>query len=259
MSNEASGRALDIASASRAALAADASTRPCAAAAESLPGVFILSDVRIYREGLAHSLSRHAGITVLDIADISEAGLALAISRAPDAIILDIGTPGGFEVAKALSARLPATKIIACALREVDEEVLACAEAGIAGFVAADGSGEDLVAAVKHALRGELHCSPRMAGLLFRRVGALATQKPDSALPETLTRRERQVLGLLEQGMSNKEIARALHIGGATVKNHVHNILEKLQVHRRGEAAARLRAGRSWNVTKTQAPAQDNA
>ena len=243
MSTERSGRTSDIASTSPARLAVDT-------AAERRPGVFILSDVRIYREGLAHSLSRHPGITVLDIADTSAAGLATAINRAPDAIILDIGTPGGFEVAKALSAQLPGTKIVACALREVDEEVLACAEAGISGFVAADGSGEDLVAAVEHALRGELHCSPRMAGLLFRRVRALVTERTDPRLPASLTRRERQVLGLLEQGMSNKEIARALRIGGATVKNHVHNILEKLQVHRRGEAAARLRAGRNWNVTR---------
>src|SRR5215475_14710824 len=109
MSTEASGRASDIVSTSPGSLAADATARPCAAGTEFRPGVFILSDVRIYREGLAHSLSRHAGITVLDIADTSQAGLALAISRAPDAIILDIGTPGGFEVAKALSVQLPAT------------------------------------------------------------------------------------------------------------------------------------------------------
>src|SRR6516164_2315256 len=132
MPTERSGRTSDIASTSPPHLAVDP-------AEERRPGVFILSDVRIYREGLAHSLSRHPGITVLDIADTSAAGLATAINRAPDAIILDIGTPGGFEVAKALSAQLPATKIVACALREVDEEVLACAEAGISGFVAADG------------------------------------------------------------------------------------------------------------------------
>jgi DNA-binding NarL/FixJ family response regulator len=223
------------------------------------PGVFILSDVRIYREGLALSLSRYPSINVLEATDTSAAALARVIARAPEAIVLDIGTPGGFEVAKALNVQLPASKIVACALREVDQEVLACAEAGIAGFVAADGSGEDLVAAIEHALRGELHCSPRMAGLLFRRVGALATQRPVAVRPDSLTRREHQVLGLLEQGMSNKEIARALHIGSATVKNHVHSILEKLHVHRRGEAAARLRAGRNWNETRGLATITDGA
>src|SRR6516164_2315257 len=107
--------------------------------------------------------------------------------------------------------------------------------------------------------RGSPASSPRMAGLLFRRVRALVTERTDQRLPESLTRRERQVLGLLEQGMSNKEIARALRIGGATVKNHVHNILEKLQVHRRGEAAARLRAGRNWNVTRGPTASPESA
>src|SRR5262249_35571818 len=148
-------------------------------------------------------------------------------------------------VAKVLSGQLLATKIVACTLRELDEEVLACAEAGIAGFVAADSSGEDLVAAVRHAMRDELHCSPQMAGLLFRRVRALVTHRPHSVLPVTLTRRERQVLELLEQGMSNKEIGRALNISDTTVKTHVHYVIEKLQVHRRGEAAAWLRASRN--------------
>jgi DNA-binding NarL/FixJ family response regulator len=210
---------------------------------EARSSVFILSDVRIYRDWLAHSLSSHPGIAVLDVTDTSAAGLAIVIKSAPDAIILDIGASGSLEVAKALSERLRATKIVACALREFDEEMLAFAEAGIAGFVAADGSADDIVAAIGHALRGELHCSPRIAGLLCGRVRALATQKPDSLVPENLTRRERQVLELLEQGMSNKEIARALNISNTTVKTHVHYVLEKLQVHRRGEAAARLRAG----------------
>jgi two-component system, NarL family, nitrate/nitrite response regulator NarL len=204
--------------------------------------VFLLSDVRLYREGLLWSLARQPAFEVLEAADLSKAALArLAVLR-PDVIILDVGAPDSFALAKSLGISLPNTKIVAFAVSEIDHLVLACAEAGIAGYVAPDGSEEDLVTAIEYALRGELYCSPRIAGLLLRRVTALSSQPEKAAEPGSLTQRERQVLALMGEGMSNKEIGRALRIGDSTVKNHVHNILEKLQVHRRGEAAVRLRA-----------------
>jgi DNA-binding NarL/FixJ family response regulator len=214
-------------------------TPAAGAATEARPRVLVISDVRLYRDGLVQSLSRHLGDAVLGGADASAASLAEAVALAPDAIILDIAN-GGLNTAKMLALQLPSAKIVAFAVRELDEDVLACAEVGIAGFVPSEGNEEDLIAALNHALRGELRCSPRLAGALFRRLGTLAMQRPPAAI-YGLTRRERQILDHLEQGMSNKEIARALRIGHATVKNHVHSILEKLQVRRRGEAAARLR------------------
>jgi len=91
-------------------------------------------------------------------------------------------------------------------------------------------------------VRGEAVCSPRVAGALLRRIAALATDGRSDRVPAHLTKREREIMGLIDEGLSNKEIAKRLRIEVATVKNHVHNILEKLQVHRRGEAAARVRA-----------------
>jgi two-component system, NarL family, nitrate/nitrite response regulator NarL len=119
--------------------------------------------------------------------------------------------------------------------------VIACAEAGISAFVAREGTAEDLVAAVHQAMRGELVCSPRVTALLFDRVAALSAERTTSIPTDALTEREKEIIPLVEQGLSNKEIARQLRVGAATVKNHVHNILEKLQVRRRGEVAARLR------------------
>jgi DNA-binding NarL/FixJ family response regulator len=107
--------------------------------------------------------------------------------------------------------------------------------------VSPDGSEQDLVTAIEYALRGELYCSPRVAGFLLQGVATLSRRLPRSGDQLALTLREREVLGLLAEGMSNKEIARSLGIGGSTVKNHVHKILQKLEVHRRGEAAVRLR------------------
>jgi DNA-binding NarL/FixJ family response regulator len=186
---------------------------------------------------------------VLCSVDTSSAAIEHAVALAPDAIILDLLAACSLELAKSLSVRLPAAKIVAFAVRDSDREVLACAEAGIAAFVPPEASQADLLAALEHALRGELYCSPRVAALLYRHVASRPPAPPPLSDARRLTRRELQILGLLEHGMSNKQIARSLRIGGATVKNHVHHILEKLHVHRRGEAAAWLRAAQPRQQT----------
>jgi DNA-binding NarL/FixJ family response regulator len=207
-----------------------------------LTRIFILSDVRLYREGLLWSLSRQETFEVIGADDFSSRTLSCLVALNPDVVILDVGTSEGFAAARTLSSRLPNTKMVAFAVSEIDQVVLACAEAGIAGYVAPDGSEEDLINAVKFSLRGELYCSPRIAHLLFRRVGSLSARLSGPADPEELTQRERQILALVGEGMSNKEVGRSLRISDATVKNHIHNILRKLQARRRGEAVARLRA-----------------
>src|SRR5262249_26135221 len=115
------------------------------------------------------------------------------------------------------------------------------AEAGIHGYVTRDGSVNDVVVAIQSAVRGEVACSPRVAALLFQRVATLSEATHGVQARPMLTRRELEIAGLITEGLSNKEIARSLRISSATVKNHVHNVLEKLQIRRRGEAAARLR------------------
>jgi DNA-binding NarL/FixJ family response regulator len=188
------------------------------------------------------SLSRQEALEVVGADDCSVRTLPYLVDLNPEVVILDIAATQAFAMANTLSSRLPITKIIAFAVSEVDDVVLACAEAGIAGYVAPDGSASDLISAVEFALRDELYCSPRIAHLLSHRIGALSARLVGSPENQTLTQRERQILDLVGEGKSNKEIGRALRISNATVKNHVHNILEKLQVHRRGEAASRLRA-----------------
>jgi DNA-binding NarL/FixJ family response regulator len=217
----------------------------CAAVArpaQNRPRIFLLSDVRLYREGLLWSLSRQDAFDVIGADDCSTRTLSYLVELHPEVVILDVGAAEAFATANTLRSRLPITKIIAFAVSEVDDVVLACAEAGIAGYVAPNGSASDLISAVEFALRDELYCSPRIAHLLSRRIGALSARLSGWPEPETLTQRERQILDLVGEGKSNKEIGRALRISNATVKNHVHNILEKLQVRRRGEAAAWLRA-----------------
>ena len=147
----------------------------------------------------------------------------------------------GTDAVRALAAAAPQVKLVALAVPEVEREVIAVAEAGAAAYVTPDGSMEDLASVVQSVERGEVLCSPGMAAGLFRRVAALARERRLDPIEEKLTARELDVLRLIEEGLSNKEIATALSIELPTVKNHVHRILEKLHVHRRSQAAARAR------------------
>lgn len=210
----------------------------------------LLCDIRLYRDGLVYILERGGVFDVLGASDLSDQCVAQVAAHDPDGVVLDMGDSRGFDVAKRLISILPNLKIIAFGVRETERLVLACAEAGIAGYVTPDSTEEDLTNAVLRALRGELSCSPRIAALLFKKVGVLSTTPKIQIGRESLTNRENQILNLVCEGQSNKEIGRALRISNATVKNHVHNILEKLDVRRRGEAAARLRALR-WTERQT--------
>jgi two-component system, NarL family, nitrate/nitrite response regulator NarL len=130
---------------------------------------------------------------------------------------------------------LPASRTVVFAVDEVEEDLLACAEVGVAGFVGRDASVEELLDAVASAQRGELHCPPRLASLMFHRLTALVGGGTDRL---SLTSRQIQIVRLIEAGLSNKEIARQLSIEVSTVKNHVHNVLGKLRVNHRWQAPA---------------------
>jgi DNA-binding NarL/FixJ family response regulator len=130
------------------------------------------------------------------------------------------------------------------AVSQSEDEIVACAEAGAAGFLPRDGGLEELEATVAGAIRGETVCSPQVSAVLLRRLTTLASGRAPTEDTAHLTPREREVLMLIERGMTNKQIATNLGIEVRTVKNHVHNLLEKLRVRRRGEAAARLRSAR---------------
>jgi DNA-binding CsgD family transcriptional regulator len=124
---------------------------------------------------------------------------------------------------------------------------VACAEAGVVGYVGAEGSLDDVTAAIEGAARGEPRCTPQVVAALLRRVAALAGEvRPTRVGLPALTGREHQVVALIEAGLSNKEIARRLHVEVATVKNHVHNILKKLQARSRVEIVARVRQVQGW-------------
>jgi two-component system nitrate/nitrite response regulator NarL len=203
--------------------------------------VLIVAHVRFYRDGLAAAVRDENGfVVVASIADVDAAPSAARELR-PSVALLDLAPHGGPRTVRELRAAHDALKVIVLAIDEQEDCVLPLVEAGAAGYVTHEASLAELFSVVRSAVRGEALCSPRIVASLARRLTQMADQRPVRAELGELTVRERQIARLLDEGLSNKEIAIQLCIEVATVKNHVHNILEKLHVHRRGEAAARLR------------------
>ena len=205
-----------------------------------LARVFIAGAVSLYCEGLACLLAREEHIEVVGTGHEWHEIVALVKKLDPDVVLLDPTLPEGMETIRELALSLE-MRVIALGCPENDVETIACAEAGVSGFLTPDASISDLIATIHGASEGELLCSPKLAGVLLRRVTALATSRSGDAPASSLTMRELQVVRLIDAGLSNKQIAQKLEIELSTVKHHVHHILEKLEVERRGEAVARLR------------------
>jgi two-component system, NarL family, nitrate/nitrite response regulator NarL len=198
--------------------------------------VLIVSDVRLHREGLALLLRGCPSIQVLGATTVEETRGAL-LSTPTDVALMDDKSPGDSNIAPALREVYPPLRILALGIRETPSEVLACAASGIDGYVPKDAALGDMVTAIEGVVRGELSCSPKMAASLYQYIGF-----SQAASTGPLTLRELQVADLLNRGFPNKEIARQLGVQPCTAKNHVKNILQKLEVHRRGQAAAKLRS-----------------
>jgi DNA-binding NarL/FixJ family response regulator len=210
------------------------------AASESPVRVLIVADVRLYLEGMRASLSLRPRLLVVGAASTVDDALAVSSNTSPDIAIVDMATKDSLWIVRSLRRHTPAMRVVGFGVEEQEGEILACAEAGLAGYVPNDASLDDLVMRIESVHRGELMCTPRIAATLFRRLESNAPAV--SAHPDglALSVREREVLRLIDRGLSNKEIAVLLHIEVSTVKNHVHNLLDKLKVTSRSQAAARL-------------------
>ena len=203
--------------------------------------VLVVTDVRLYQEGLARSLGDRSDLEVVGTASEGSEALALVRALSPEAVLLDMTMRDSLATARAIAALDAGTHVVAFAVSERDEDVLACAEAGVEGYVTRAGSCEQLVAVLHSVGRQELLCSPRIAASLFRRVASGHRGGLWDELYASLTARELEVVRLVARGFTNKEVAHALHIEVSTVKNHVHHVLSKLHLDRRAKIAALLR------------------
>jgi len=199
--------------------------------------VLVVDHIRLHRENLISMLSRESTIAGASGASDATEAIGRLGAEGFDVALLNMAVAGGDAICRELSA---VTNVVALAVSD-DEELVACAEAGVVGYLLRDDSPEALVSVIATAARGETSCPPQVAAVLMRQMSRRGRPAPVGATSR-LTGREMEILRLIDEGMSNKEIARKLFIEVRTVKNHVHNLLEKLSVHRRGEAAALLRS-----------------
>jgi two-component system nitrate/nitrite response regulator NarL len=214
--------------------------------------VLIVDDISVYRQALAGVLGQEPSIEAVETAADTHAALSrLGDHVGPWVVLLNMTMVDSTSVLCTMVRAAPDALVIALAVSEAEHEVVAYAEAGVAGYLLRRDSLVDLIAVIASVAQGEARCPPRIAAALLRRVATLSTEFQLRTVPTHLTSREREVLQLVDDGLSNKQIARRLSIELRTVKNHVHHILEKFQVHRRAEAAALFRAVHQHRPART--------
>ncbi|MBI2941535.1 MAG: response regulator transcription factor [Chloroflexi bacterium] len=209
--------------------------------------VVIVDDHPLFREGVAHTLVAEPDLEVVGQGVTAEDALHLARDLLPEIILLDIAMPGGgLNAAQTIATACPVTKIVMLTVSEEEEDVLAALKAGARAYILKGVSARELVSILRAVAVGEVYVSPKLAGrLLLEMTGAWPESHHSTGLLVDLTERERQILEQVADGCSNKEIGHRLHLSEKTVKHYMTNILQKLQVRNRVEAALLAqRAGR---------------
>jgi two-component system, NarL family, nitrate/nitrite response regulator NarL len=194
--------------------------------------IVIVSEIRLYRDGLARVLSELDDVAEVLTCDAVADCVGLAIRFSPHIILLDMTATSSASSARLFAKTIPRATIVAIAVPETEPCVLACVEAGVTAYVPRKGSIDDLFTAIRLSARGEALCSPVIAAGLMRRLAALAQSTTNV---RHLTTRELEIAEHIALGMSNRDIAGCLGVELCTVKNHVHNILEKLGANRRSD------------------------
>ncbi|MDG4823938.1 response regulator transcription factor [Asanoa sp. WMMD1127] len=208
--------------------------------------VLLVDDQALFREALAMLLGVRADVEVVGEAGDGAQALARVAETAPDVVLMDLRMPvlDGVAATRRLKVDHPGVRVIALTTFDDDEDVFAALRAGAVGYLLKDVSSERLVEAVLAAARGESVLQPSVAAKVVARIATLPVDEPRPPQPLVvpLSDRELDVVRLLAQGRSNREIAAALYLAEGTVKNHVTNVLGKLGARDRTQAALRARA-----------------
>ncbi len=204
--------------------------------------IAIVDDHPLFREGVAQALSRQPDIEVVAEGESAEDALAIAATRLPDIMLLDVSMPGGgVNAARQIARAYPVVKIVMLTVSQDEDDVTEALRAGAQGYVLKGVAARDLVEILRSVASGGAYVTPSLAaGLLYDLTSPSKSQRPTSPLDD-LTERERQILERVAAGDSNKEIGAELGVTEKTVKHHMSNILQKLQVRNRVEAALMAR------------------
>jgi two-component system response regulator DevR len=201
--------------------------------------ILIVDDHEVVREGLRALLARREGFEVVGQAGTVEQAIAEAARSEPDVIVMDVRLPdgSGIEACREIREARPETKVIMLTSYADDDAVFASILAGAAGYVLKQTRGSALADAIAAVARGESLLDAAVTQKVLERVRSASQRKPDDPL-DALTEQEHKILSLIAEGKTNKEIAGEVYLSDKTVKNYVSNILSKLNLRRRSEAAA---------------------
>ena len=201
--------------------------------------VLIVDDHDLFRTGLRNLLEEQ-GVHVIGEASGGAEAVKIVRELAPDVVVMDLNMPGmgGVEATRNISSSAPLTRVVMLTISDQDSDVMDAILSGACGYLLKDSSIQDLLAGIEAAARGESLISPNIAAKVLQRVRATSTQ-PEIAntIRSELSDREIEVLKLIANGKDNAVIAGELHISPKTVKNHISNILMKLQIDNRIQAA----------------------
>jgi DNA-binding NarL/FixJ family response regulator len=202
--------------------------------------IIVVDDQVLFRKGLRALLEEVEDFEVAGEADDGVKAVQLARASRPDAVLMDVNMPicNGVEATRQIKGELPETKIVMLTISDDDQDLFEAIKAGAQGYLLKDLRPEALFDMIRAVMRGETPISPAIAGKLLNEFRLHPRREPAEAAGWDLTSRELEVLQLVAEGLGNAEIAARLYIVEGTVKNHLHNILEKLHLENRVQAAA---------------------
>ena len=202
--------------------------------------VLIVDDHDLFRSGLRNLLEVEEGIEIIGEAAGGHEALRIVKELAPDVVVMDLNMPGmgGVEATRHITSLAPLTRVVMLTISDQDNDVIDAILAGACGYLLKDSSIQDLMTGIRAAARGESLISPTIAAKVLQRLRA-SSKRPEieSTIRTELSDREIEVLKLIANGKDNAMIAAELHISPKTVKNHISNILMKLQIDNRIQAA----------------------
>jgi DNA-binding NarL/FixJ family response regulator len=200
--------------------------------------VLLVDDHDLFRTGLRNLLEEQ-GVQVVGEAAGGTDALRIVREIAPDVVVMDLNMPGmsGVEATREIAAIAPLTRVVVLTISDQDDDVMDAIVAGACGYLVKDSSIEELMRGINAAAIGESLISPPIASKVLQRMRAVTLDQGAETIRAELSDRELDVLRLIANGKDNSEIAEALHISPKTVKNHISNILMKLQIENRIQAA----------------------
>ena len=201
--------------------------------------VFVASDGRVYRDGISRLIATESSLELVGAASTADAPARLRGEARADVVLIDATGRANLLLAREIASAAEGARVVALVAPDQEDDVVAWAGAGVSGLLSWNAAPQQLADILRRAACGETPCSADLAEAILRR--ARAERARALGGDGALTERESEIAELVARGLSNKAIASRLSIELATVKNHVHSVLEKLKVHSRGEAAAKLR------------------